>query len=56
MKRGVNAWVYPSAFKIDDIFHYSKNIGYDGVELNLDEEMLKLSRKERRRIGEMPTH
>ena len=53
MKRGVNAWIYPSAFKIEDIFHHSKNIGYDGVELNLDEEMLKLSRKERRRIREM---
>lgn len=52
MKRGVNAWIYPPNFKISDILQNSKSIGYDGVELNLDEEMLKMSRSERAMVKE----
>ncbi|MEM2960381.1 MAG: sugar phosphate isomerase/epimerase family protein [Candidatus Bathyarchaeia archaeon] len=47
MKKGVNAWAYPSSFKIDDILQSSKSIGFDGVELNLNEEMLRMSKSER---------
>lgn len=47
MRKGVNAWIYPHGFKISEVLKTSKSIGYDGVELNLDEEMLKLSRSER---------
>lgn len=50
MKRGVNAWIYPQNLKIAEILRLSKDIGYEGVELNLDEEMLKMSRSERRAI------
>ncbi|MCD6470380.1 sugar phosphate isomerase/epimerase [Candidatus Bathyarchaeota archaeon] len=50
MKKGVNAWIYPSKFKIEDILRFSSEIGYDGVELNLDERMLKMSKGE---IGEI---
>ncbi|MEM3715772.1 MAG: sugar phosphate isomerase/epimerase family protein [Candidatus Bathyarchaeia archaeon] len=50
MRRGVNAWIYPQNFKITDILRLSKNIGYNGVELNLDEDMLKAGRNERRAI------
>jgi len=53
VKRGVNAWIYPSNFKINDILKNSSSIGYDGVELNLDEEMLKMSKSERAIIREM---
>ncbi|RJS79518.1 sugar phosphate isomerase/epimerase, partial [Candidatus Bathyarchaeota archaeon] len=41
MKKGVNAWIYPNDFSTDDVLKASKEIGYDGVELNLDEENLK---------------
>lgn len=41
MKRGVNAWIFPNSFTIDQILEASREIGYDGVELNIDEDMLK---------------
>ncbi|MCX8171133.1 MAG: sugar phosphate isomerase/epimerase [Candidatus Bathyarchaeota archaeon] len=50
MRKGVNAWIYPQNFKITDILRLSKDIGYEGVELNIDEEMLKMGRNERRAI------
>jgi len=52
MKKGVNAWIYPSDFTVDKILETSREIGYDGVELNLDEENLKLTRRERKEIAE----
>jgi len=52
MKRGANAWIYPSSFTTDEVLKASREIGYDGVELNLDEGMLKLSRKERASLAE----
>jgi hexulose-6-phosphate isomerase len=52
MKKGVNAWIYPSGFTVDDVLEASKKIGYDGVELNFDKEMLKLDRKDRELIAE----
>jgi len=52
VKRGANAWIYPTSFTVDDMLKASKEIGYDGVELNIDEEMLKLSRKDRESIAE----
>jgi len=55
MKKGVNAWIYPESFTVDDVLKASSEIGYDGVELNLDEEMLRLSRKERKSIAERAT-
>jgi hexulose-6-phosphate isomerase len=53
LKRGVNAWIYPSNFKFESVLHLSKNIGFDGVELNLDEEMLKIDKKERSEIADV---
>jgi len=50
VKKGVNAWIYPNDFSTDDVLKASKEIGYDGVELNLDEENLKFGRKERKAI------
>jgi len=38
MKRGVNAWCFPGNFGTDTILENAAKIGYDGVELNLDEE------------------
>jgi len=52
MKKGVNAWTYPTNFTIDDVLKASKEIGYDGVELNITEEMLKLTQKDRESIAE----
>ena len=52
MKKGVNAWIYPSNFKIDEVLEVSAQIGFEGVELNLDEETLKLPKKERKAIAE----
>jgi L-ribulose-5-phosphate 3-epimerase len=45
MKRGANAWIYPERFTIDQMLETSRKIGYDGVELNIDEEMLKQEKK-----------
>jgi len=47
MKKGVNAWIYPPNFGINEILSSSKKVGFDGVELNLSEEMLKLNKDER---------
>ncbi len=52
MKKGANAWIYPNGFSIDEVLESSKKIGYDGVELNLDEKILDFSRKERSAIAE----
>jgi len=52
MKRGVNAWIYPEGFTIDQTLEASGKIGYDGVELNIDEEMLKQDRKRISSIAE----
>ena len=38
MKKGVNAWIYPSDFTVDKILEVSAEIGFEGVELNLTEE------------------
>ena len=53
MKRGVNAWIYPSNFNFESVLRLSKNIGFDGVELNLDEEMLKIDRGGRSEIADV---
>ena len=55
MKKGVNAWIYPSGFTVDEILDASARIGFDGVELNLNEESLKLPRKKRKAIAEKAT-
>jgi len=52
MKKGVNAWIYPSDFKLDRILEVSAQIGYEGIELNFDEKILKLPIKERKTIAE----
>ena len=52
LKKGVNAWIYPSSFKVEEVLRFSREIGYEGVELNLDEEMLKMSRSERKTIAD----
>ncbi|MEM3693584.1 MAG: sugar phosphate isomerase/epimerase family protein [Candidatus Bathyarchaeia archaeon] len=55
MKRGVNAWIFPRDFSLDQIFEASASIGYEGVELNLDEEKLdpwKAPKAERKEIVE----
>jgi hexulose-6-phosphate isomerase len=55
MKKGVNAWIYPSNFKIDKILEVSAQIGFEGVEINLDEESLKMPKKEIKAIAEKAT-
>ena len=52
MKKGANAKIYPESFTVDDVLKASKEIGYDGVELNLDEENLKFNSRERRSFAE----
>jgi len=52
VKKGVNAWIYPSSYRIEQILESSAQIGFEGVELNLDEETLKISRVERKAIAE----
>jgi len=52
MKKGANAWIYPSTYTVDEVLEASAKIGFDGVELNLDEKKLKLSKKERKAIVE----
>ena len=38
MQRGVNAWCFPGHYSTDAVLENAARIGYDGVELNLDEE------------------
>ncbi|MBS7614141.1 sugar phosphate isomerase/epimerase [Candidatus Bathyarchaeota archaeon] len=52
MKKGVNAWIYPSNYGIEQVLKASSQIGFEGVELNLDEEKLKISKTERKAIAE----
>ena len=52
MKKGVNAWIYPSDFPVEKVLEVSSEIGFDGVELNLTEENLELTGKERKEIAE----
>ncbi len=52
MKKGVNAWIYPSDFKPDKVLEASAKIGFEGVELNLDEEILKMPKTERKALAE----
>lgn len=52
MKKGANAWIYPNTFSIDRVLESSKEIGYDGVELNLTEQILAYGKKERSSILE----
>jgi len=52
MKKGVNAWIYPSRFTVDEILEASAEIGFEGVELNLDEKILNLPKKKRKSIAE----
>ncbi|MEK3889964.1 sugar phosphate isomerase/epimerase family protein [Bacillus sp. FSL K6-3431] len=35
MLKGINQWCYPEGTSIEEIFEYSKNAGFDAVELNL---------------------
>lgn len=37
LKKGVNAWIYPEGFTISRVLTESAKIGYEGVELNMDE-------------------
>ncbi|HIE18332.1 TPA: sugar phosphate isomerase/epimerase [Candidatus Bathyarchaeota archaeon] len=52
MKKGVNAWIYPSGFTVDEVLDSSAKIGFEGVELNLDEKSLKFSKKKKKAIVE----
>ncbi|KYH41465.1 MAG: L-xylulose-5-phosphate 3-epimerase [Candidatus Bathyarchaeota archaeon B63] len=52
MRKGVNAWIYPSGFTVDEVLESSAKIGFDGVELNLTEDFLELPKKARRLIAE----
>ena len=52
MKKGVNAWIYPSDFKPERVLEASAQIGFEGVELNLDENILKMPKAERKAIAQ----
>lgn len=52
MRKGANAWIFPRSFSIDKQLETAKEIGYDGVELNLEEQSLKFKRSEREFIAE----
>jgi len=52
MKKGVNVWIYPPEFTVDEMLKASSEIGYDGAELNLDEKTLGNTKKERKTIAE----
>ena len=52
MKKGVNAWIYPSDFTVDKILEVSAEIGFEGVELNLTEESLRFSKEKKKAIVE----
>ncbi len=47
MKRGVNAWIFSGDFSTDKVLETAREIGYEGVELNLNEQNLELDRKGR---------
>ncbi|MGQ9514033.1 MAG: sugar phosphate isomerase/epimerase family protein [Thermoproteota archaeon] len=40
LKRGINAWCFPDHYGIDAVLENAAKVGYDGVELNLDEEKM----------------
>ena len=52
LKKGINAWAFPEASPVDRVLKTAKRIGYDGVELNLDEQDLELGGRERESIAE----
>ncbi|MHA2358459.1 MAG: sugar phosphate isomerase/epimerase family protein [Candidatus Heimdallarchaeaceae archaeon] len=52
MKKGINAWAYPSNFCIEKILEVSSELGYDGVELNLDEKTLEFQKNERKSVAD----
>ncbi|MBO3802795.1 MAG: sugar phosphate isomerase/epimerase [Candidatus Brockarchaeota archaeon] len=55
LKRGVNAWCFPDRYGINEVLENAARIGYDGVELNLDEEKMdpfKMTEREARSIRE----
>jgi len=52
MKKGVNAWIYPSNFTVEKVLETSCELGYDGVELNLDEKNIESTKKERKAIAD----
>jgi hexulose-6-phosphate isomerase len=37
MQKGLNAWCLPDHYTVDAVLENAANLGYDGVELNLDE-------------------
>jgi len=55
VRKGVNAWVFPGEFTVDDTLEAGARVGYDGVELNIDEAKLdpyRVTRGECERIAE----
>ena len=36
MLKGINQWCYPDGTPLDKVFEYSKNAGFEAVELNLN--------------------
>jgi len=53
VKKGVNAWIYPRSFSVDSILEASARLGFDGVELNVDEEAFSPERLSKRDRGEI---
>ena len=37
MLKGINQWCYPEGTPIEKVFEYSRNAGFDAVELNLND-------------------
>ncbi len=52
MKKGINAWIFPRDFSTDKVLETAREIGYEGVELNFNEQKLELDRKGRLTILE----
>ncbi len=52
MKKGVNAWIFPQDFTIGKVLEVSSAIGYDGVELNVDEKILGTPKNDREAIAD----
>ena len=48
MLKGINQWCYPEGTPIEKVFEYSKNAGFDAVELNVNEAGGKESHRNRR--------